>query len=565
VESLFQDRNALKGFIKFFKESSPYPVDDKIIELPDPVTALAAKIPPKYVLSLYTDYFNLKYTEKLENIPKDLRKKYKTYIEKGIIPFKEEKDKICVYILDPTSNWKREINGLEFASGKRVEAYTYFPSELKRLVEGEDNVAVDVNKLRESVSGFVSDEDAELITLDEAGYREGDENDAQIITLVNSLIVSALKKGASDVHFEPFSNRFRVRFRIDGVLKVEQELPKEIHAPVTARLKVMSGLDLTERRRPQDGRMRIRYKGKTVDFRVSTVPVVYGEKTVLRVLDKGNLKLDLSMLGLEDREYNLLLNAIRQPYGMILVTGPTGSGKTTTLYSSLMTINTPEVNIMTAEDPVEYDLDGINQVQVNPQIGFRFSDALRAFLRQDPDVILVGEIRDTETAEIAVEAALTGHLLFSTLHTNSAAETITRLEEMGVERYLISSSLILIVAQRLARKICPYCKKEVKVKPEVLIELGVPPEKAQELVETKKFYKGTGCPKCDGSGYKGRVGLYEVMEITPKIREMIIEGKSALEISRQAQKEGMRTLRQMGILKVLKGETTPEEVMRVTR
>jgi type IV pilus assembly protein PilB len=230
-----------------------------------------------------------------------------------------------------------------------------------------------------------------------------------------------------------------------------------------------------------------------------------------------------------------------------------------------MTINTPEVNIMTAEDPVEYDLDGINQVQVNPQIGFRFSDALRAFLRQDPDVILVGEIRDTETAEIAVEAALTGHLLFSTLHTNSAAETITRLEEMGVERYLISSSLILIVAQRLARKICPYCKKEVKVKPEVLIELGVPPEKAQELVETKKFYKGTGCPKCDGSGYKGRVGLYEVMEITPKIREMIIEGKSALEISRQAQKEGMRTLRQMGILKVLKGETTPEEVMRVTR
>lgn len=560
-ENPFKNRKQIEEFLNFFKANSPYSFDEKIAEEPDPVSALATKFSPSFVLNMYASFFGLRPAKELQEIPDELRRKYRSFIEKGIIPFKETDEEISIYILDPTSLWKREASSLEFITNKKIVPYAYFYTDLKKLVEGKADFNVDVNKLKELTGG---EEEAELITLDEE-VEEGGENDSQIITLVNGIIVSALKKGASDIHFEPFANRFRVRFRIDGVLKIEQEFPKEVHAPVTARLKVMSNLDLTEKRKPQDGRMRIKYQGRTVDFRVSTVPVVYGEKTVLRVLDKGNLRLDLGMLGLEDREYQLLLKAIKQPYGMILVTGPTGSGKTTTLYSSLLTINTPEINIMTAEDPVEYDLDGINQVQVNPAINFRFADALRAFLRQDPDVILVGEIRDTETAQIAVEAALTGHLLFSTLHTNSAAETITRLEEMGIERYLVASSLLIIVAQRLARKICPYCKKEIRLKPETLIELGVPKDKAEELAKTHKFYKGQGCPRCDGTGYKGRVGLYEIMEITPRIKEMIIEGMPSIEIQKQAEKEGMRTLREMGIIKVLKGETTPEEVMRVTR
>ena len=307
--------------------------------------------------------------------------------------------------------------------------------------------------------------------------------------------------------------------------------------------------------------MRARFKGRDIDFRVSTVPTVYGEKVVLRILDKGALKLDLSELGLEDREYNLIEKAIHSPYGMVLVTGPTGSGKTTTLYSSLLKVNKPEVNIMTVEDPVEYNLYGINQVQVNPEIGLTFARALRAFLRQDPDIIMVGEIRDTETAEIAIEAALTGHLVLSTLHTNDAPSTVTRLVDMGVEPFLVSSSVILVVAQRLARRICPYCKEPYVYPEEVLKEVGFTDEEIKGL----KTYRGKGCEKCDYTGYKGRVALYEVMEVVPEIRDAIVRGENADRIRDIAKKYGMRTLREIGKIKIAKGITTPEEVLRVTR
>jgi type IV pilus assembly protein PilB len=385
--------------------------------------------------------------------------------------------------------------------------------------------------------------------------------DAPIIKLVNNILFNALKSRASDIHIEPSEEMLRVRYRVDGVLHSGLRLPTKIKNAITSRVKIMAHLDISERRLPQDGRIKLKFgKKKEVDFRVSTLPTLYGEKVVLRILDKTSLQLDLTKLGFERKPLEDFNDAIEKPYGMILVTGPTGSGKTTTLYSALQKINKPGVNILTAEDPVEYNFFGINQVQMKEEIGLTFAAALRSFLRQDPDIIMVGEIRDFETAEIAVKAALTGHLVLSTVHTNDAPSTITRLVNMGIEPFLVSSSVVLIVAQRLARKICPKCKEEHKLPDTALFKIGFPPD------EIGKFacYRGAGCPNCNNTGYRGRIAIYEVMPVKDDLKELILQGASGLDIKREAVRLGMATLRQSGVRKVIEGVTSVEEVLRVS-
>jgi type IV pilus assembly protein PilB len=387
------------------------------------------------------------------------------------------------------------------------------------------------------------------------------EVDAPIVKLVNGILVNAVKIGASDIHVEPYETSFRVRYRLDGVMRTAMNLPLKIKNATVSRLKIMSKLDIAERRLPQDGRIKLKLgRKKEVDFRVSTLPCLFGEKVVLRILDKGNLTLDLTKLGFERKAMDDFTKAINSPYGMVLVTGPTGSGKTTTLYSALSQINTTEINIMTAEDPVEYNLMGINQVQMKDDIGLNFAAALRSFLRQDPDVIMVGEIRDFETAEIGVKAALTGHLVLSTLHTNDAPSTINRLLNMGIEPFLVASSVMLILAQRLARKICSNCKVADSIPPEALIQAGF---KKEELSGWAP-YKGKGCEYCSNTGYKGRVALYEVMPIVEEIRELILQGATADEIKKKAIEVGVKTLRMSGLQKVKEGVTTLEEVLDTT-
>lgn len=387
------------------------------------------------------------------------------------------------------------------------------------------------------------------------------EVEAPIVKLVNGIFVNAIKAGASDIHLEPYENSLRVRYRVDGVMYTVMTLPTKIKAALTSRVKIMSRLDIAERRLPQDGRIKLKLgKKREIDFRVSTLPTLFGEKTVLRILDKSNLQVDLTRLGFEQRQLDDFMVAIEKPYGMVLVTGPTGSGKTTTLYSALNHLNKPGINIMTAEDPVEYNFMGINQVQVKEEIGLTFASSLRSFLRQDPDIIMVGEIRDFETAEIGVKAALTGHLVLSTLHTNDAPSTISRLLNMGIEPFLVSSSVILILAQRLARKICQQCKEEEKFPPQALTKVGY----SEEEVKTIKCYKGKGCSTCNNSGYKGRIALYEVMPISDELRELVLEGASANEIKKTAARLGMNTLRRSGLNKVKEGTTSIEEVLRVT-
>lgn len=387
------------------------------------------------------------------------------------------------------------------------------------------------------------------------------EVEAPIVKLVNGIFINAIKAGASDIHIEPYENSLRVRYRVDGVMHTTMSLPTKIKNALTSRIKIMSKLDIAERRLPQDGRIKLKLgRNREIDFRVSTLPTLFGEKTVLRILDKSNLQIDLTKLGFEKKQLDDFMDAIEKPYGMVLVTGPTGSGKTTTLYSALNHLNKPGINIMTAEDPVEYNFMGINQVQVREEIGLTFASALRSFLRQDPDIIMVGEIRDFETAEIAVKAALTGHLVLSTLHTNDAPSTISRLLNMGIEPFLVSSSVILILAQRLSRKICSQCKEEEKVSPQALIKIGF----SEEEANTIKCYRGKGCSACNNTGYKGRIALYEVMPISDEIRELILEGASANEIKKTAVRLGMKTLRMSGLSKVKDGITSIEEVLRVT-
>ena len=388
--------------------------------------------------------------------------------------------------------------------------------------------------------------------------------DAPVVRLVNVLLSDALQRGASDIHIEPYEKEMRIRFRIDGVLYDVMHPPMRLRDALISRVKIMSKLDIAEKRLPQDGRIKIKLKAhgrsRELDFRVSTLPTLFGEKVVLRLLDKERLMLDMTKLGFEPESLVKFQRNISKPYGMVLVTGPTGSGKTNTLYSALQSLNQPETNIMTAEDPVEFNLPGINQVQMKEQIGLNFAAALRSFLRQDPNIILVGEIRDFETAEIAIKAALTGHLVLSTLHTNDAPSTISRLMNMGIEPFLVATSVNLIQAQRLIRRICKDCKAEHSLPPEALVEVGFSAEEAKQL----KTYKGLGCAKCNNTGYKGRIGLYEVMEVTDEVRELILIGASALELRKRAIEDGMITLRESGLHKIRSGLTTLEEVVRET-
>ena len=435
---------------------------------------------------------------------------------------------------------------------------------IEQKISQEDlNVSLDRFEFGKTDAG----EDLEIIEeneeIDLAQLARASE-DAPVVRLVNVLLVDSLRRGASDIHIEPYEKDFRIRFRIDGVLYDVMHPPMRMRDALLSRMKIMAKLDISEKRLPQDGRIKIKVKidnrSRELDFRVSTLPTLFGEKIVLRLLDKEKLMLDMTKLGFEQESLDIFKRNIAKPYGMVLVTGPTGSGKTNTLYSALQALNTSETNIMTAEDPVEFNLHGINQVQMKEQIGLNFAAALRSFLRQDPNIVLVGEIRDFETAEIAIKAALTGHLVLSTLHTNDAPSTISRLVNMGIEPFLVATSVNIIQAQRLIRRICKDCKEEVNIPVEGLIEAGFPPEEA----ETLKLYKGKGCQTCNNTGYKGRVGLYEVMEITDELRELIIIGASAIELRKKAVELGMITLRQSGLYKLREGITTIEEVVKET-
>ncbi|MCG2813736.1 MAG: type IV-A pilus assembly ATPase PilB, partial [Thermodesulfovibrionales bacterium] len=446
----------------------------------------------------------------------------------------------------------------------KLEAKDYTLSDTDITGEEEEGSfgegpTVDVDEFDRIVGDAL--DDVEHVTEEDMLGARG-EIEEPIVKLVSGILINAIKIGASDIHIEPYENSVRVRYRVDGVLALAMNLPLRIKNSVVSRLKIMAKLDISERRLPQDGRIKLRLgKKKEVDFRVSILPCLFGEKTVMRILDKASLQVDLTKLGFEEEALQKFLECLNKPYGMILVTGPTGSGKTTTLYSALNYLNKPNINIMTAEDPIEYNFLGINQVQMKEEIGLTFASALRSFLRQSPDIILVGEIRDFETAEIAVKAALTGHLVLSTLHTNDAPSSVSRLMNMGIEPFLVSSSVILIMAQRLARKICKECEKEEEKFPlPTLISLGF----SEEDARTVKCYRGKGCSVCNNSGYKGRIAFYEIMVVNEEIRKLILEGASAIELKKAAIRGGMKTLRMSGLTKVKEGVTTMEEVLRVT-
>ena len=464
--------------------------------------------------------------------------------------------KMIVAVADPSN--MAIIDGIGFKTGYSVEL----------VLASERDITAAINKFFDRSMEFKDiiselDEDLEVIREEDidAGDAERSVDDAPVVKLANYLLTEAIKRRASDIHIEPYEREFRVRYRVDGVLYEIMRPPLRLRGALSSRLKIMASLAIAERRLPQDGRIKMKMgKGREMDFRVSTLPTIYGEKIVLRLLDKASLQLDMTKLGFEAEPLTYFTEAIHRPYGMILVTGPTGSGKTTTLYSALSELNKVSDNISTAEDPVEYNFAGINQVQMKEDIGLTFAASLRSFLRQDPDIIMVGEIRDYETAEIAVKAALTGHLVLSTLHTNDAPSTVTRLLNMGIEPFLVSSSLNLIVAQRLARRVCGNCREEVRIPPKALVDAGMKPER----IKLAKPAKGKGCDDCNGTGFRGRVALYEVMPVKEELKEMVLRGGSAIDIKREAVRLGMKTLRQAGISKVEEGVTTLEEVLRVT-
>ena len=475
-----------------------------------------------------------------------------------VIPINRTGSVLTVAMADPSNIFA--IDDIKFMTGFKVEP----------VVAAETSIKNAINKYYDS-TGMVEDIMKNFDDKDVEALKEGDDSvnvaelgkaaeDAPVVKLVNLILTDAIKKGASDIHIEPYEKTFRVRYRIDGVLYDVMQPPTRLKAAITSRVKIMSQLDIAERRLPQDGRIKIKMAGREMDFRVSTLPTLFGEKVVMRLLDKGNLQLDMTKLGFDQGALTDFESCLLLPFGMILVTGPTGSGKTTTLYSALNRLNTTETNIMTAEDPVEFNLAGINQVQTKAEIGLTFAAALRSFLRQDPDVIMVGEIRDFETAEIGVKAALTGHLVLSTLHTNDAPSTISRLLNMGVEPFLVAASTNVIVAQRLARRICQACRQPVAIPPQALVNVGFDPEEAKTL----KAYKGKGCMTCSDTGYKGRVALYEVMVIKDNIKEAILQGASAMELRELGRKNGMKTLREAGLGKIREGMTTVEEILRVT-
>jgi type IV pilus assembly protein PilB len=495
-------------------------------------------------------------------IPSEVAQKYL------IMPVSRTGATLTIAMVDPTNVFA--MDDIKFMTGYNVEPVVASEVAIK---EGIDRYygsihALELKKVMDDLAHEEStDQNLELLEDEQEvdlQKLEAATEEAPVVRLVNLILTDSIKRGASDIHIEPYEKDFRVRFRIDGVLYEIMQPPMKLRDAITSRLKIMAKLDISEKRLPQDGRIKIKMKlqgkNREMDYRVSVLPTLFGEKIVLRLLDKENLMLDMTRLGFEQESLNKFEKAIFKPYGMVLVTGPTGSGKTNTLYSSISKVNTPETNIITAEDPVEFNLHGINQVQMKEQIGLNFAAALRSFLRQDPNIILVGEIRDFETAEIAVKAALTGHLVLSTLHTNDAPSTINRLMNMGIEPYLVATSVHLICAQRLVRRLCKDCKEEVGMPPQALMDIGYAPEVAPKV----KLYKGKGCGTCNSTGYKGRVGLYEVMEISDSIREMILTGASSVELKNKAIEEGMITLRGSGLRKIQAALTTVEEVVRET-
>ncbi len=490
-----------------------------------------------------------------------------TAVRYQIVPLSRVGSTLTIAMTDPTNVFA--MDDIKFMTGFNVEPVVASETAISEAIHkfyGDVESVEELDKVMKDLTGDETDAlelAAEETEMDLASLSKAAE-EAPIIKLCNLILTDAVKRGASDIHVEPYEKEFRVRFRIDGILQNVMAPPLKLKDAMTSRMKIMSKLDISEKRLPQDGRIMIKYlkdgKKKELDFRVSTVPTLFGEKIVLRLLDKENLRLDMTKLGFEPEALAKFERQILKPYGMVLVTGPTGSGKTNTLYSSVARLNTPETNIMTAEDPVEFQLPGINQVQMKEQIGLNFASALRAFLRQDPNIILVGEIRDFETAEIAVKAALTGHMVLSTLHTNDAPSTISRLMNMGIEPFLVATSVNLICAQRLVRRICVQCKEPLQIQAPALIEAGY---SADEAAKTTVQH-GKGCATCNNTGYKGRVGLYEVMEINDELRELILVGASALEIKKKALEQGMITLRRSGLQKVALGQTTMEEVLRET-
>ncbi|HEY5610494.1 MAG TPA: type IV-A pilus assembly ATPase PilB [Thermoanaerobaculia bacterium] len=493
-------------------------------------------------------------------IPADVARKY------NILPVNKTGATITIAMSDPTNVFA--MDDIKFMTGYNVEPVVASELGIKQAIDNYYGTTHSL-ELKRVMEDLQSSENADLEVLEEeeeidveALAQESEE--APVVKLVNLILTDAIKRGASDIHLEPYEKEFRVRFRVDGILYEIMNPPLKLRDAMTSRLKILAKLDISEKRLPQDGRiklkMKLNEKNKELDFRVSVLPTLFGEKIVLRLLDKDNLQLDLTKLGFEPESLARFEEAIFKPWGMVLVTGPTGSGKTNTLYSALAKVNSPEVNIMTAEDPVEFNLPGINQVQMKEQIGLNFAATLRSFLRQDPNIILVGEIRDFETAEIAIKAALTGHLVLSTLHTNDAPSTINRLMNMGIEPFLVATSVLLIAAQRLVRRICSGCKEEVDITSQALVNIGF----KKDEVGAFKVYKGRGCEKCGNTGYKGRVGLIEVMAIDDQLREMILSGVSAIELRRHAMENGMITLRRSGLFKIRDGITTIEEVVRET-
>ncbi len=486
-------------------------------------------------------------------IPEDVAQKYQ------VVPISRTGSTLVVAMADPSNIFA--IDDIKFLTGYNVEPLVASDAAIKAAIEkyyesadaGFEGVLQEFDE--EEMEVVRDEEEVDLMDLKKAI------EDAPVVKLVNLILTDAIKRGASDIHIEPYEKHFRVRYRVDGILQEVMKPPMKLKNAIVSRIKIMSQLDIAERRLPQDGRIKLKLaKNKEMDYRVSVLPTLFGEKVVMRLLDKGNLQLDMTKLGFEEKPLADFMHAIHKPWGIVLVTGPTGSGKTTTLYSALSELNKISENISTAEDPVEFNLMGINQVQMHEDIGLNFAAALRSFLRQDPDIIMVGEIRDYETAEIAIKAALTGHMVLSTLHTNDAPSTVNRLLNMGIEPFLVSSSCNLILAQRLARKICKDCREVVSVPEKTLVDLGLTPEQAK----TMECSKGKGCATCAGTGYKGRIALYEVMPFTEALKEAVLNGASSSEIKRTAINDGMKSLRMSGITKVAEGVTTIEEILRVT-
>lgn len=493
----------------------------------------------------------------LKLIPSNIATKYE------LIPLSRIGKTLTVAMVNPDDIFALE--DIKFSTGFEVQPVVTteisIRNALEKFYEGQD-LLQRVEKEMEAV-----EEEVEVV---EAGDKEADEDEMSdlaaeigsgpIVKLVNTIITKGVEAGASDIHIEPYDKELRVRFRIDGILREVMKPPKKMHKAVVSRIKIMAKMKIAEKRLPQDGRIKVRIKRKPIDFRVASMPTIYGEKMALRILDRSAISFNLEDLGFEKEQLDKFLQAIRMPFGIVLVTGPTGCGKTTTLYAALEKINSLEVNITTAEDPVEYSLVGINQVQMREMVGLTFASALRSYLRQDPNIIMVGEIRDKETAEISIRASLTGHLVLSTVHTNTAAATITRLVNMGVEPFLLASTLDLVLSERLLRKICLNCMEKVQISNDYLKRVGLNPDEFDGVT----FHKGAGCPVCNGSGYKGRIGIFEVMTLTPGVRELILERVSTDRIHVEAVKEGMRTLRDVAVEKLKKGSTTIEEVLKET-